>query len=60
MMWVPAQQTSALRGSGIVLTCFVEAHPEALLFWEHNGRMIQPTPKIFMSKTPGTPKYKVP
>ena len=59
MMWVPAQQTSARQNSSITLTCFVEAHPEALTFWEHNGRMIQPGTRFSTAVTQGTPAYKV-
>lgn len=59
MMWIPAQQTSAISGNSITLTCFVEAHPEALTFWEHNGRMIQSDRRVYMTNKPGTPKYKV-
>ena len=59
MMWVPAQQTSALRGSSITLTCSVEAHPEALTFWEHGGRMVQPGDRFFTSTKQGNPSYKV-
>ncbi|XP_059080787.1 limbic system-associated membrane protein-like isoform X2 [Tigriopus californicus] len=59
MMWIPAQQTSAISGNSITLTCFVEAHPEALTFWEHDGRMIQSGRRVYMTNKPGTPKYKV-
>lgn len=40
MMWVPEQKTSAIRGSSVTLTCFVEAHPDALTYWEHNKKAI--------------------
>ena len=59
MMWVPAQQTSALRGGSVSLTCFVEAHPEALTFWEHNGSMMQPGPRVTIRNKQGNPTYKV-
>ena len=42
MMWVPQQQISAVQGSEeVTLDCVVEAHPEALTFWEKGGRMLQ-------------------
>ena len=59
MMWVPAQQTSAERGASIVFTCFVESHPEALTFWEHDGRMIQPGSRFAISTVRGSLSYKL-
>ena len=60
MMWVPAQQISAVRGAPRAkLTCFVEAHPEALTFWEKDRRMIQQGGRFRMSSHRGTPSYKV-
>ena len=60
MMWVPAQQISAVRGAPKAkLTCFVEAHPEALTFWEKDRRMIQQGGRFRMSSHRGTPSYKV-
>ena len=60
MMWVPAQQISAVRGAPRAkLTCFVEAHPEALTFWEKDRRMIQHGGRFRMNINRGTPSYKV-
>ncbi len=59
MMWVPAQQTSAVRGTSITLKCFVESHPEALTFWEYDGRMIQANNRIKIYARQGSPAYKV-
>ncbi len=61
MMWVPAQLTSAPRGGSIRLRCFVEAHPEALVFWEHHGRMMQAegNNRVDTAVRQGKPSYKV-
>ena len=60
MMWIPAQQVSVVAGSEMKLVCFVESHPEALTFWEHNGRMLQPSSRISIRNQIGSPRYKVP
>ena len=60
MMWVPEQQLSALRFDSVTLKCFVEAHPEALTYWEHRGRMVQAGTRFVTIVTHGTPSYKVP
>ena len=59
MMWVPDQQLRAVRGSSVTLRCVVESHPEALTFWHHAGRIVQPRGKFFMSTVQGKPSYKV-
>jgi neurotrimin len=59
MMWVPYQQSRAIRGGSATLACFVESHPEALTFWHHGGRIIQPRGKFSMSTKQGQPSYKV-
>ena len=59
MMWIPAQQVSVVAGSEIKLVCFVESHPEALTFWEHNGRMLQPSSRVSIRNQIGSPRYKV-
>ena len=60
MMWVPAQQISAIRGeSEAKLVCYVEAHPEALTFWEKDNRMLQSGTSLSMTNHHGSPKYKV-
>ena len=59
MMWIPAQQMSVVAGSEIKLVCYVESHPEALTFWEHNGRMLQPSSRISIRNQIGSPRYKV-
>ena len=60
MMWVPQQQISAYRGSkGVTLECVVEAHPEALTFWEKAGRMLQSGTRFHMTTIRQTPSYKV-
>ena len=60
MMWVPQQQISAYRGSkGVTLECVVEAHPEALTFWEKGGRMLQSGNRFHMNNLRQTPSYKV-
>jgi len=60
MMWVPAQQISAIRGADSAkLACYVEAHPEALTFWEKDHRMLQPGGRYRMDNHIGTPSYKI-
>ena len=59
MMWVPAQKLSVYRGSETTLVCVVEAHPEALVFWEFNGQMLQEINGVVMRQIRGPPKYKV-
>ncbi len=59
MMWVPDQQVRALRGGRVTLACFVESHPEALTFWHHAGRIIQPRGRFSMHTQNGKPSYKV-
>jgi hypothetical protein len=59
MMWVPAQQMRVVRGEEAKLVCYVEAHPEALVYWEHNGHMVQEGGHILTRHHRGTPKYKV-
>ena len=34
MLWVPAQLVSVYSGDSASLTCFVEAHPASLNYWE--------------------------
>ena len=59
MMWVPAQKLSVYRGAETTLVCVVEAHPEALVFWEFNGQMVQEINGVVMKQIRGPPKYKV-
>ena len=60
MMWVPQQQISAYRGSReVTLECVVEAHPEALTFWEKGGRMLQSGQRFNMNSIRQKPSYKV-
>lgn len=59
MMWVPDQQMSALAGSSVELNCYVESHPEALVFWEHDGRMVQPSDRAKTIIRQSNPSYKV-
>ena len=60
MMWVPQQQISAVQGSKeVTLDCVVEAHPEALTFWEKGGRMLQTGGRFNMNTLRQTPSYKV-
>ena len=60
MMWVPDQQMSAVHGSEeVTLVCHVEAHPEALTFWEKGGRMLQSGGRYSMNTLRQTPSYKV-
>ena len=39
MMWVPAQQMNVYYGQDATLVCVVEAHPDALVYWEFNGQI---------------------
>merc|ERR1719510_1944808 len=59
MMWVPAQKLSVYRGAETTLVCVVEAHPEALVFWEFNGQMVQEINGVVMKQIRGPPKYKI-
>ena len=61
MMWVPAQQHSVYYGQDASLVCVVEAHPEALVYWEFNGQMVQEVDGIQIRQIQGPPgpKYKV-
>lgn len=61
MMWVPAQQLSVYYGDSASLVCVVEAHPEALVYWEFNGQMVQEIDGIQITtvRGPPSPKYKV-
>ena len=38
---------------------FVEAHPEALVYWEFNGQMVQEINGVVQRQIRGPPKYKV-
>ena len=60
MMWVPDQQMSAFEGADeVTLVCHVEAHPEALTFWEKGGRMLQSGGRFSMNQLRGSLSYKV-
>ena len=59
MMWVPAQRRSVYYGSEVELICVVEAHPEALTYWEFNGELVQESNDITMREISGPPNYKV-
>lgn len=59
MMWVPAQLQSVYYGDEATLVCVVEAHPEALVYWEFNGQMVQEVDGIRMKQIRGPPPYKV-
>ena len=59
MMWVPAQQLSVYYGSETTLVCVVEAHPEALTYWEFNGELVTEIDGITMRELSGPPNYKV-
>ena len=60
MMWVPAQQISAYHGDEeATLVCYVEAHPEALTFWEKGRRMLQSGGRFSIKTHRQTPSYKV-
>ena len=61
MMWVPAQQMNVYYGQDATLVCVVEAHPDALVYWEFNGQIVQENQGYHMKilKGPPSPKYKV-
>ena len=59
MIWVPAQLVSAFHGDNITLTCFVEAHPTSLNYWEKDGVMVHQNLHYRQSQERGTPAYKV-
>ncbi len=59
MMWVPDQQLQIRRGQPAKLVCYVEAHPKALTYWEHNGRMVQNGGRYTVTEHVGNPEYKV-
>ena len=59
MMWVPAQKLSVYHGQEATLVCVVEAHPEALVYWEFNGQMVQEINGVVQRQIRGPPKYKV-
>ena len=60
-MWVPAQQMNVYYGQDATLVCVVEAHPDALVYWEFNGQIVQENQGYHMKilKSPPSPKYKV-
>ncbi len=60
MMWVPAQQLSVYHGDDATLVCVIEAHPEALVYWEFNGQMVQEGGELQVRRISGppSPKYK--
>ena len=58
-MWVPAQKLSVYHGQEATLVCVVEAHPEALVYWEFNGQMVQEINGVVQRQIRGPPKYKV-
>jgi len=60
MMWVPAQQMNVYYGQDATLVCVVEAHPDALVYWEFNGQIVQENQgyHIKILKGPPSPKYK--
>ena len=59
MIWVPAQLVGAYHGDTITLTCFVEAHPASLNYWEKEGVMVHQGEHYHQSQDRGTPAYKV-
>ena len=59
MIWVPAQLVSAFHGDNITLTCFVEAHPTSLNYWEKDGVMVHQNQHYTQSQERGSPAYKV-
>ena len=59
MIWVPAQLVGAYHGDTITLTCFVEAHPASLNYWEKEGVMVHQDEHYHQSQDRGTPAYKV-
>ena len=59
MIWVPAQLVGAFHGETVTLTCFVEAHPASLNYWEKDGVMIHQDDHYTVTQERGTPQYKV-
>ena len=59
MIWVPAQLVGAYHGDTVTLTCFVEAHPASLNYWEKDGVMIHANNHYEYSQERGSPAYKV-
>ena len=59
MIWVPAQLVGAYHGDTVTLTCFVEAHPASLNYWEKEGVMVHQGEHYHQSQDRGTPAYKV-
>jgi len=59
MIWVPAQLVGAFHGETVTLTCFVEAHPASLNYWEKDGTMIHQDEHYTVAQERGTPQYKV-
>lgn len=59
MIWVPAQLVGAYHGDTVTLTCFVEAHPTSLNYWEKDGAMIHANEHYAYTQEQGSPVYKV-
>jgi len=59
MIWVPAQLVGVYHGEAVTLTCFVEAHPASLNYWEKDGVMIHQDDSHDVTQERGTPQYKV-
>jgi len=59
MIWVPAQLVGVYHGDAVTLTCFVEAHPASLNYWEKDGVMIHQDDEHNTTQERGTPQYKV-
>jgi len=59
MIWVPAQLVGVYHGDAVTLTCFVEAHPASLNYWEKDGVMIHQDDQHNTTQERGTPQYKV-
>ena len=59
MIWVPAQLVGAYHGDTVTLTCFVEAHPVSLNYWEKDGVMIHAGEHYEYNQERGSPAYKV-
>ena len=59
MIWVPAQLVGAYHGDTVTLTCFVEAHPASLNYWEKDGVMIHANNHYQYMQERGSPAYKV-
>ena len=59
MIWVPAQLVGAYHGDTVSLTCFVEAHPASLNYWEKDGVMIHANDHYDYTQERGSPAYKV-